>query len=273
MYRGILAAGLLAFAAGGARADDDVIRLAIPEAEPPALTLSITPDSEEAETVATRYYGGRGYYGGGGYRGYRGGFYGGGYRGYGYRAGYRGYYGYRGYGYRGYAGYRAGYYGYRGYGYRGYGYGGYGYRAFYRPWYGYGYGGYGYAAYPSYYYAYPAYSYYACADTSPVIAPITTLAVRPTTVIRAVPTPAPAENVLPKPTPAGPKLPPPDGGFEYNGGPREPMPMPPAEEEQVRELPRIPTPVVDRLVSLPAEPKTGKWAYPAYGEAPRRTGR
>jgi hypothetical protein len=66
---------------------------------------------------------------------------------------------------------------------------------------------------------------------------------------------------------------PPADGYPYNGGPSAPVPMPRADD--TLELPRIPTPISVREVSfLPADtPKTGKWVYPAYGEAPRRTGR
>ena len=65
-----------------------------------------------------------------------------------------------------------------------------------------------------------------------------------------------------------------DGTYPYNGGPAAPVPMPSASEEETV-LPRVPTPLLDRVVSLDYyEPKTtGKFVYPAYGETPRRSGK
>ncbi len=258
MIHRMLGAALVALAlmAPAARADD-VIRLKLPDADDtPIKTLGATADDLDAGNIETRYYRG-------GYGGYRGGFYGG-YRGYaGYRGGFYG--GYRG-GY--YAGYRGGYWGgYRGYvGYRGF----YGYRGFgYSPWYAYGgLGGYGYGGYPvvSYSYYAPAYSYSyydPCAVVgAAVAAPVRTLEVRPTVSARPY-----SGGTAPPPMPRADE----GGSYDYNGGPIAPVPMPRGDESMG--LPRVPTPVVDRVVSLKVEPTTGKYVYPAYGEAPRRTGR
>ncbi len=183
-------------------------------------------------------------------------------------------YGYRGYGWGGY-GYRS--YGWGGYGYRGYGWGGYGYGGFYRPYYaglGFGYPysyGYNYYSapfaynYPSYYYSapllysYPSYSYYSAPYYCPIGSTFSTL-------------PAVTLSIRPSRTTL-------EGGetFPYDGDPRSPVPMPKAESDPT-DMPRIrPSPAVRgsaRVVSLPGpEATTGKWAYPAYGEMPRRTGR
>jgi len=279
MMRLTLAAGLLALVAciPAARAADDDIRLklsATPDDDGEVRTLGATNSDLDADTLEMRYYGGyRGGWGGyrGGWGGYRGGW--GGYRGYvGYRGGYGGWGGYRGGwggygGYRGWGGYYAGYRGFYG-GYRGWGgyYGGYGgyYPSYYSSYY----------SYPVYSYSYPVYSsyyYYPCATV--MAAPATTLeyGISPST-----PTPsesAPAQT-LPSPslkTPAAPPMPRVDGTYPYNGGPATPVPMPRGDESMM--LPRVPTPLLDRVVSLKDEPTTGKYVYPAYGEQPRRSGR
>jgi hypothetical protein len=283
MMRLTLAAGLLALVAciPAAQAADDDIRLKLP-ATPDDVgevrTLGATNADLDADTLEMRYYGGfRG--GVGGYRGFGGsrGF--GGYRGFvGYRGGYYG--GYRGFGYGGYRGFYGGYrgfypryYGGYGYGLRGLyaGYGGYGYG-------GYGYGGYGgyypsyysYYSYPSVYYSYPGYSYYysPCATVMSV-APATTLdySIVPST--PADPTTPSTPSLKTTPAPPMPRV---DGTYPYNGGPSTPVPMPKGGDEAMT-LPRVPTPILDRVVSLKDEPTTGKYVYPAYGELPRRSGR
>jgi len=249
------------------------------------------------------YYGGgyRGYYGGG-YRGY----YGGGYRGY-YGGGYRGYYGG---GYRGYygGGYGGGYRGYYGGGYGGYGHHGhYGhYPRYYGSYYPRYYGGY----YPSYYGGYyPSYyggyypSYYGSGFTfsfstpivystpsyyldSSVPLSITTIPqvegrVIESRVIESSPTttnPLPPSSTVP---PAA-TMPPADssapesrtepGTYRYDGGPKDPVPMPRIEEPTPTSYDMVIRPA--RLVSLPevATPasKSGKWVLPAFGEEARR---
>jgi len=65
------------------------------------------------------------------------------------------------------------------------------------------------------------------------------------------------------------------GTFPYDGGPKDPVPMPRIEE------PSAAAPAYDmvirpaRLVSLEETPakKPGKWVFPAYGEESRRSGR
>jgi hypothetical protein len=283
MMRWTLMAGLLAlaFCIPAAQAADDDIRLklsASPDDDGEVRTLGGTNSDLDADTLEMRYYGGYR----GGYGGYRGGYGGwGGYRGYvGYRGGYGGWGGYRG-GYGGWGGYRGwGYGGYRGWGgyyagYRGWG----GYRGFYGGYYP-SYGGYYGGYYPSYasYYSYPVYSYpvystyyyYPCATVA--AAPTTTLDY---SIVPSTPTPADPTQTTPSPslktTPA-PPMPRVDGTYPYDGGPAAPVPMPKGGDEAMT-LPRVPTPILDRVVSLKDEPTTGKYVYPAYGELPRRSGR
>src|SRR5205823_12460317 len=100
-------------------------------------------------------------------------------------------------------------------------------------------------------------------------------------------TPAPGQDELaPMPVPA---TQPQAGTFEYNGGPRQPIPMPGAgDDPQQPGAPQLAPPVdpqtadrptlipynslpfAERLVSLTGTKKTGKWSYPAYGEVPTR---
>ncbi len=282
----LLATGLFAWS-GHARAGD-TYRLDMPgPSDTPTLSLKADTNFGDTDTLAVRGYGGGGYRGGyggyrggyggyrGGYGGYRGGYGGyrggyGGYRGYGY-GGYRGYGygGYRGYGYGGYRGY-----GYGGYGYRGYGWGGYGYGLGYG---GYGYGGYGYGGYPYYStYSYPSYYY------STPCYPIGTTLSAPAYALNILPSSSSysiqPSTVMPRADDGITPLPPSGAeSYPYDGGPRAPVPMPPAEDSVPSGGPRIrPSPEVTggRVVSLAIESaKTGKWQYPAYGELPRRSGR
>jgi hypothetical protein len=59
-----------------------------------------------------------------------------------------------------------------------------------------------------------------------------------------------------------------DGTYPYDGGPSNPVPNPKAAPVP-QSAPERSVPLEGRAVSLP-KPAT-KWAYPAYGEAPRRT--
>ena len=255
------AIGLLAWTAPAHA--DDAFRLNM-SGTTAAPTLSLKGDDTDAKTLAVHGWGGYRGYGWGGYRGYGWG----GYRG-------SGWGGYRGYGWGGYGGYGWG-------GYRGYGWGGfyrpyYGYGGFYRPYYaglglGYGYPySYGYSYYSApLVYSYPSYSFYSAPYYCPIgstlsTLPAVTLSIRPS---------RPAPEMV---GPSGGSAP--EGGetFPYDGGPRGPVPMPKAEDNPTG-VPAIrPIPAARgnaRVVSLPGpEPTTGKWAYPAYGEVPRRTGR
>jgi hypothetical protein len=267
LFTGAAALAMLALASRAQA--QDTHRLALPAStDAGTFDLKATDADLEADTINVGRGGGRG--GGGGGRGvavrgggFRGGFYGGravAYRGGGYRGvGYRGLgYGYRGVGYRGY-GYRG--YGYRGYGYRGYGYRGYGYGGYY-PWWGlgsywwpgYGYGYYPYYSnyYPSTYYVYPSdYDY-------------------PTGLSTVIPSMPPAGTSLYTTPPPAAQPPAGTGTFEYDGGPRLPVPLPlPKGEEKLTRLPNHPMLVSDLAVSA----KSGKWNYPAYGEKPTRTPR
>jgi hypothetical protein len=210
----------------------------------------------------------------GGYGGGHGG-YGGGRGGYGYGHGGYGHGGY-GYGRSYYGGYGRGYgggYGYnRGYGYgRGY-YGGYGYGRGYYGGYGRGYyGGYGYypsysygSYYQPYYYSTPSVYYYSTPSYSvdPFLYPSggassrvlsLSIAVAPTTRRRIV-------EIVAAPAPVQPD----DQTYPYDGGPRNPAPMPKAEPTSPDALPSA-APVDDHSVSLPAK-IASKLVYPAYGE-------
>lgn len=251
MMRLTFMAGLLALAVciPPARAGDDDIRLrlpATPDDFAPARTLGADADDLDADTIQTRHYGFRG-----GFVGYRGGVWGG-HRGWGWG-------GHRGWGWAGH---------------RGWGWGGFHpvYRGFHGGYFGPRYVGGLYTYYPSFYsspvyYSYPVYStYYYSPCALVTAAPTTTLQYR---IVPSTPAPAPST-----PTPADPAPPMPnaDGTYPYNGGPAAPVPMPRGGDEAMT-LPRVPTPVVDRWVSLKAEPVTGKYIYPAYGETPRRSGR
>jgi len=174
------------------------------------------------------------YYRGGGYRGghyggYRGGYYGG------YRGGY-------------YGGYRGGYYG----GYRGY-YGGYrGYYGGYRGYYGGGYGA---------YYPYYGYSYYApidyCYPIAAVPAPVVTLQQTQATYVAP---PVQYQSPVPAPLPGNvpnvqPMLPAGNGTFQYNGGPQQFVPAPPAYNDPPVPMKTMPSiiPLDGKLVSMPRE--------------------
>src|SRR5262249_35012576 len=77
-------------------------------------------------------------------------------------------------------------------------------------------------------------------------------------------TPSPGYNDPALQTP-GTIVPRGDGTYDYDGGPRVPIPMPGADPS-TREL-RGGVSASDRAVSLPAK---GKWVYPAYGEKAHR---
>ena len=237
---GALAAAAVFALALSARAGD-THTLTLTRGAAPAPTLGLVGDAQGGDTMDVAWRGGYGGYRGYGYGGYRGYGYGG-YRGYGY-----GYGGYRGYGYGGYRGYGYG-------GYRGYGYGGY------RP----GYFSYGY--YPSYYgsgyyggsYYYPSGCQYSEGGVS---APVVSLEITRGPAIRddvldaqPAPLPTPAPAAVEEPT------------YQYDGGPRSPLPMPKADQAPPTvPVPDVKTPVNGHSVSLPAK-VVSKWTYPAYGE-------
>jgi len=292
-----------------ASAADDVIRLALPNSQSSdTRTLGATPDDLDVDTLdVARHYG---YHGGyhGGYRGgyyggYRGGYYGG-YRG-GYYGGYRGYYGgYRGYGYSsyGYSSYYPSYsYGYSyypsysyGYSYPAYSYGySYGYGSYYRPRY---YGGYGYGYRGGYYGGYRGYRRISDDEDDAEVYPICSrrVIVQQAPVYQAPPSyqaqpsyqvqPSyrvqPSQQTLPAPTPAPQQMPQADdeGTYPYDGGPKNPVPMPSYDDAKPTQVPYRQLQRGETLVSLKPkqaeEKKTssaGKWNYPAYGEKPTRS--
>jgi hypothetical protein len=73
--------------------------------------------------------------------------------------------------------------------------------------------------------------------------------------------------------PLGPSLqtlPPPEPGtYDYDGGPKSPVPVPPIEESVQPLQKRAPKLAEDIVIST--EPGPGKWHYPAYGERAART--
>jgi hypothetical protein len=272
-----LAAGLAllaGFALAPAARAGDTFRLDMP-ASGSTITLG-SPEDPSADLVATAHRGGfRGGFSGGhhGFHGGHHGFHGGHH---GFHGGFnRGFYG----GHRGfYGGFNRGFYG--GF-YRPYFYGGY-----YRPYYaGFGYGYGSYYSYPGAYYGYPSY-YSPCGQPAVVSsAPTMTLQVGPgvapaPSTINPIPQMPPASNPYEGDTLPAPK--PVPGTFPYDGGPKTPVPMPRTEEAPEPALNNGSTirPADERFVFLPeptisaktaGQPATGKWAYPAYGEAPRRT--
>jgi hypothetical protein len=266
---GLLAAGPLVRAG-------DTFRLGLDQKDAPTLTLG-GADASDADTYEVGRGGGGGH-GGGGRGG--GGFHGGG-RGGGYHAAYRGGGGYRGgYGRGGYGYGRGGYgYGRGGYGYgRGW-YGGYGrgwYGGYGRGWYGgygngwyggwgwpYYYGGYGYPygwGYSSYWPYYSGSPYYSAYYSPSYVYPSTTV-VAPPVGLSGAPVDA---QTLPDPsleTAPFPGAVPPAGTFPYDGGPRNPPPMPRAEPAPMGAPAVVPSD--GRAVSLPLK---AKYSYLAYGE-------
>jgi hypothetical protein len=268
MMRSLLLAGgvsLAAMLAPALRADDDELRLRVPGQAAPAgkpadtRTLAMNSQDDEAETLEMRWRGG--------FVGYRGGFV-----------------GYRGFGFGGF--HRPVFVG--GGFYRGFGFGGFhrpvfvgggfyrGFGGFHPGFVGGGFVGGGFFPPPIYTAPFVNYGYFPCAVTEAT--PVTTLAFR---IEPAVPAPVdsslPTRPVLPRPSEgAAPRMPNADGTFDYNGGPTNPvpaLPMPPASERDVMNLPRVPTPITERYVSDRPEPTTGKYVYPAYGETPRRSGK
>ena len=189
-----------------------------------APTLTLGGADADADTLEVR-----GWRGGYGYGGYRGGYYGG-YRG-GYYGGYRGYYG-------GYA--------------RGYGWGGYYPRVSY---YSYGYRPYYYSSYYSYYqpYVYSYYPNYCYGISDTQLTPSPKLNVQPVPPMETVP-----ETQL-KPT-----MPPASGPYQYDGGPSNPVPMPQGTRPGTNPRPTVP--LEGRSVSLPSTTTTAKYTYPAYGQ-------
>jgi len=233
---------------------DDVFRLNM-TADTTAPAVKLGEIAPEADIFDVRGYGGGR---GGGFRGgFRGGFHGGHH---GFYGGHRGFYGgHHGF-YGGHRGYYGGYGGYRGYygGYRGY-YGGYN---VYRPIYSYN-DGYcaPYSYYPSYYSYCPIGSAGLSAATFSLrIGPVVTqLQTRPMPYAPVPLTPAQPNDGSPTPMPN-------DGTFDYDGGPRAPVPMPKAEPVPMNTQPTVP--LEGRPVSLP-DRSTPKYTYPAYGEQPR----
>jgi hypothetical protein len=269
-----LAAGLALTSA--ARAGDDVIRLAPPkQPSGDVRTLGATADDLATENLEAYYRGYGGYRGGyGGYRGFYGGgyrgFYGGGYRGGFYGAGFnRGFYG---------AGFRGGYYGgYRGFyggGFRGGYYGGYYSQPYYYS---------NYYSYPSYYGGYYG---YACSDVGgaevyPICSQRTVVVVRQPANYSVQPQQPPLQTqpqYNPTPIPQMPRADE-EGTFPYDGGPKTPVPMPQTFEDARPSLLQRPRPQSDetvvslkpQLVEEKKSSSSGKWNFPAYGEAPTRS--
>lgn len=170
--------------------------------------------------------------------------------------------GYYGGGYRGGYGYG---YGYRSY-YAGYGY----YRPYYRGYYGVGYGYYPPVSYyqPYIYYSAPAYYYPISGSAAPTVQ-----------------TKASYSEPLPPPGAVRP-MPAAGGTFDYDGGPRNPAPLPgPGYEFSPAKQLRSIVPIEGKLASLPTEtmmgsllltaaalpspaPSARQTGYAAYGEDP-----
>jgi len=134
----------------------------------------------------------------------------------------------------------------------------------------------GYSCYPYYsggYSCYPSYSYYPIATDLSLPSATFSLRINPL-VPRIVAQPlsgtqvplnqAPLGDPVPYPTPG--LMPPADGTYDYDGGPRLPVPMPKVEPAPTRSQP--PVPLDGRPVSLPRRTQP-KYNFPAYGEQPR----
>ncbi|MFO0878684.1 MAG: hypothetical protein U0840_15190 [Gemmataceae bacterium] len=132
---------------------------------------------------------------------------------------------------------------------------------------------------PPVFYYYPSYTYYGgffpCSLGSVVgdqpVQPSRPRLIEIPDVQQPVPTqPPPQRNPEPLRKPA------PGGTFEYDGGPKNPVPMPgnveptPAPAPSTTITPRKPRIVNELLVSMPVETKPSRWVYPAYGETSRR---
>jgi len=233
----------------------DVFRLALPaQADVPAMKLGdASADAETLDVWGRRCWGGGGFFGGG-FRGscFRGGYYGGG-------------------------GYCGSYYGGACYSFRP--------SYCYRPAVSYSYS---YSCYPQPYYygysygCYPGYCYAPIADTVPGVTANFSLKLGnplnqpqpaitnpgPATMPPAATLPAPSVRQYPS-TPSQPSLPrPADGTFDYDGGPKAPVPMP-----QTQPAPPMNTqpsvPLEGRPVSLQVRSTAPRYTYPAYGEVPR----
>lgn len=261
----VLTAGLLAvaglLASGAASQAGDVFRLALPAGgDVPALKLGQIDTNAETLDVWRGGFGGfRGGFGGFragfGFGGFRGGFYGG-FRGWG-----GGWGGWRG----GWGGWGGGWGGWRG-GWGGWG-GGWGYSC-YQPYWGCGYGWCG----------SPWVSlgcnngFCSISDTSPGIASNFTLSLGPTSLRVQTPQALPAQpGTLQQPSPNG------NGTFNYDGGPRSPVPLPrsdqsapPVNPAPKSVQPSVPLEGLPISYPAPAVVRTApKYAYPAYGERAR----
>jgi len=265
----LLTAGLLAvtglLAGSASSRAGDLFRLAIPAGDNTP-TMKLGEAGTDADTLDVWFRGG--FHGG-----FRGGFYG----------GYRGFYGG---GFRGFGGYGGGY------GYRSF-YGGYGGFGGYRPFYGssfayrpYYWGGCGYYGYPSYWYG--NYGFCPIGGASPALASTTFSLELGSGGLEAQLQPVPAPSVqpvpngsAPSPAPSTPARPAPnEGTFEYDGGPRTPVPIPrgepsapPAPRTDPAPMNLQPAvPLEGRPVSIQTQTtvRTGpRYTYPAYGEQPR----
>jgi hypothetical protein len=257
----LLAAGLLAWAAPAQAGD--TLRLGMPGgAKAKTLTLKATPEDLEADTVAVA----RGGFARGGVA--RGGFHGGFHHGGSHHAGsHHGFH--HGSFHHGshhfHHGFHSGFRGFHGGWGRGWGWGG-GYYpgSFYGLGLGYPYSSYAYSSYP--YYSYPLYGYPYSYGSPYGGYPLGTSELS-TGPAAYGPSTYPDEYGGPADDPPMP----PAGGestYPYDGGPREPIPLPKEESGTPSANPRKGTPPKERVISFPVP--EGKWVYPAYGEAPRR---
>lgn len=236
-----LAAGLVACAAlwlaSDARAGD-LHRLAMPgDFDAGTFDLKVRPGDKDAELSPTWFRA----------RGWGGGWYGGGFR---YGVGFRsfgGFYG-GGFGPRFYGGFGPRFVG----GFGGPFYGGFNTRIIV------GGGFYGPGFWPGPFYG-PG--FFPCSLDGPAV--ITPPA------IPAMPRAQDPRDGVPMPMPGAEQAP--NGTFDYDGGPKAPVPMPrgAAEETVVRSAPRKPM-IVNEFFVSDAKPTTGKWVYPAYGETAHR---
>jgi hypothetical protein len=247
----LLSAGLLAAAVCVAQParGGDTIRLNVP-ASVDAPTLSLDGKGPDADTVDV---GGRGGFHGGGFHG--GGFHGGGFHGGGFHH----------VGFHGGSFHHVGFHGFHG-GFVHHGFYGRGFYGYGRSFYGYGRGFYGYW-WPGYYsaYYYPTSLYYYggyCAPTTYVV-PISAQVGAPSLDLNTVPMQRVPETL-------GQPLDRRDPTYPYDGGPRQPVPLPGGLE------PNQPSPPLEGRIGAASVQQTStataaRYTYPAYGESLRGT--
>ena len=82
--------------------------------------------------------------------------------------------------------------------------------------------------------------------------------------------PAAAPQTQKPPQPPAPDAKRAPGTFEYDGGPKSPVPLPKVEEGPVRGAPKGRSKTANERQVSHTEAPAGRWVYPAYGEKAHR---